>query len=67
VAVSARLVNPSGRDVVAHASFERRQQAKGNDVAQIVVAFDEALGGVLEDIVLWTVRNPALSANLHPV
>jgi hypothetical protein len=26
---------------VAHASFERRQQAKGNDIAQIVGAFDE--------------------------
>jgi cholesterol transport system auxiliary component len=67
VAISARLVDPSGRDVVAHASFERRQQAKGNDIAQIVVAFDEALGGVMEDIVLWTVRNPALSAKRHPV
>jgi cholesterol transport system auxiliary component len=67
VAISARLVNPSGRDVVAHASFERREQAKGNDIAQVVVAFDEALGGVMEDIVLWTVRNPALSAKRHPV
>jgi cholesterol transport system auxiliary component len=67
VAISARLVNPSGRDVVAHASFERRERAKGNDIAQIVVAFDEALGGVMEDIVLWTVRNPALSAKRHPV
>jgi len=67
VAISARLVNPSGRDVVAHASFERREQAKGNDIAQIVGAFDEALGGVMEDIVLWTVTNPALSAKRHPV
>jgi cholesterol transport system auxiliary component len=67
VAISARLVNPSGRDVVAHASFERREQAKSKDIAQVVVAFDEALGGVMEDIVLWTVRNPALSAKRHPV
>jgi cholesterol transport system auxiliary component len=67
VAISARLVDPSGRDVVAHASFERREQAKGNDIAQVVVAFDEALGGVMEDIVLWTVRNPALLAKRHPV
>jgi cholesterol transport system auxiliary component len=67
VAISARLVNPSGRDVVAHASFERREKANGNDIAQVVVAFDEALGGVMEDIVLWTVRNPALSAKRHPV
>ena len=67
VAIGARLVNPSGRDVVANASFERRQQAKGNDISQIVLAFDEALGGVMEEIVLWTVRNPALSAKRRPV
>ena len=67
VAISARLVNPSGRDVVANASFERREKAKGDDIAQVVVAFDEALGGVMEDIVLWTVRDPALSAKRHPV
>jgi ABC-type uncharacterized transport system auxiliary subunit len=52
---------------VAHASFERREQAKGNDIAQIVGAFDDALGGVMEDIVLWTVTNPALSAKRRPV
>ena len=67
VAIGARLVDPSGRDVVAHASFERREQAKGNDIAQVVIAFDEALGGVMEDIVLWTVRNPAFSVKRHPV
>jgi len=67
VAISTRLVNPSGRDIVANASFERRQQAKNNDIAQIVLAFDEALGGVMEDIVVWTVRNPALSARRRPV
>ena len=67
VAISTRLVNPSGRDIVANASFERRQQAKSNDIAQIVLAFDEALGGVMEDIVVWTVRNPALSARRRPV
>jgi cholesterol transport system auxiliary component len=67
VAISARLVNTSGRDVVAHASFERREQAKGKDIAQIVLAFDMALGGVMEDIVLWTVRNPAISEKRHPL
>jgi ABC-type uncharacterized transport system auxiliary subunit len=25
------------------------------------LAFDEALGGVMKDIVVWTVTNPALS------
>jgi cholesterol transport system auxiliary component len=67
VAIIARLVNPSGRDIVAHASFEHRERAKGNDIAQIVLAFDEALGGVIEDIVLWTARNPALSGKRRPL
>jgi cholesterol transport system auxiliary component len=67
VAISARLVDPSGRDVVAHASFERRKQAQGSDIAQIVLAFDDALGGVMEDIVVWTARSPALSAKRRPL
>jgi cholesterol transport system auxiliary component len=67
VAISARLVDPSGRDVVANASFEGRRRAEGNDIPQIVLAFDEALGDVMKDIVVWTVRNPALSAMRHPV
>jgi cholesterol transport system auxiliary component len=67
VAITARLVDPSGRDVVAHATFERREQAQANDIARVVLAFDEALGGVMEDIVLWTVRNPALSAKQRPL
>ena len=67
VAIGARLVDPSGREVVAHASFERRKQAQGNDIAQIVLAFDEALGEVINDIVLWTAPNPALSARRRPL
>ena len=67
VAINARLVDPSGREVVVHAAFERRKQAQGSDIAQIVLAFDEALGGVMEDIVLWTVRNPALTAKRRPL
>jgi cholesterol transport system auxiliary component len=67
VAIGARLVDPSGREVVAHASFERREQAQGTDIAHIVLAFDEALGGVIKDIVLWTARNPALSAKRRPL
>jgi cholesterol transport system auxiliary component len=62
VAIIARLVNPSGRDIVAHASFERRERAAANDMGHVVLSFDNALGAVMGDIVVWTVRNPALSA-----
>jgi cholesterol transport system auxiliary component len=60
-AISVRLVNPSNRDIVARSSFEQRQRASANDVPRIIAAFDEALGGVMKDIVVWTVTNPALS------
>jgi cholesterol transport system auxiliary component len=62
VAINVRLVNPTSRDVVAQTSFERRERASANDVPSIVSAFDEALGGTMKEIVVWTVTNPALSA-----
>jgi ABC-type uncharacterized transport system auxiliary subunit len=42
-------------------------RATANEIPQIVLAFDEALGGVMEDIVVWTLRNPALSAKRRPL
>lgn len=62
VAIITRLVAPSGREIVAQSSFERREQASANEIPRIVLAFDEALGAVIKDIVVWTARNPALSA-----
>jgi cholesterol transport system auxiliary component len=61
VAINARLVNPSGRDIVAQTAFERRGRASANEIPQIILAFDEALGDVMKEIVIWTVTNPALS------
>jgi cholesterol transport system auxiliary component len=61
VAINVRLANPASRDVVAQSSFERRQRASANDVPTIVSAFDEAVGGVMKNIVVWTVTKPALS------
>jgi cholesterol transport system auxiliary component len=61
VAINVRLVNPSTREIVAQSSFERHQRASANDVPSIVAAFDEGLGGVMKDIVVWTATNPALS------
>ncbi len=61
MAINARLVNPSDREVVAQTSFEQRRRALANDVPSIVTAFDDALGAVIKDIVVWTVTNPALA------
>ena len=62
VAMVARLVNPTSGDIIAQNTFERRERAAENRIPSIVVAFDQALDGVVEDIVVWTARNPALSA-----
>src|ERR1700756_5073066 len=59
VAIIARLVSPSDREIVALTSFDRHVRATANEIPQIVLAFDEALGGVMEDIVVWILRNPA--------
>ena len=40
---------------------QRRWRAAANDVPSIVSAFDEAIGGIMKDIVVWTVTNRALS------
>jgi len=61
VAMNVRLVNPTDREVVALTSFAQRQLASANDVPSIVAAFDEAIGAVMKDIVIWTVANPALA------
>jgi cholesterol transport system auxiliary component len=61
VSINIRLVKPSARDIVALTSFERRQRASANDIPSVIFAFDDALGVVMRDIVVWTVTNPALS------
>lgn len=61
VAINVRIVNPASREIVAQTSFERRERAAANDMPSIILAFDEALGGVMKQIVVWTVTNPALS------
>lgn len=65
VAMVTRLVNPTSGDIIARNTFERRERAAENRIPSIVVALDQALDGVVEEIVVWTARNPALSAARH--
>jgi cholesterol transport system auxiliary component len=58
---NVRLIKLSGHDIVAQGSFEHRQLAAANGMIPIVEAFDQALGAVMQDIVVWTAKNPALS------
>ncbi|HJQ57356.1 MAG TPA: ABC-type transport auxiliary lipoprotein family protein [Vineibacter sp.] len=54
VRLVARLVRQSDRQIVASRGFERCVRAGTDQVATVVQAFDEALGGVLKGLVAWT-------------
>jgi len=61
VVLNVRLVQAAEREIIGQKSVERRERAESNDVPHIVLAFDEALGGAMKDIVVWTVTNRALA------
>lgn len=54
----AKLVRVRDRAIVGSTNAERTQRAAAPDMSAIVLAFDEALGGVLKRIVEWTLRMP---------
>lgn len=54
VAVNAKLVRAEGRNIIAGATFAQVITAASRDVNAVVTALDEALDGVLEDVVGWT-------------
>lgn len=62
VQLNVELVRMPGRKIVAETVATRQATAAGNDIAAIVPAFNEALGGVVEDLVAWTVGIPGLPA-----
>jgi cholesterol transport system auxiliary component len=62
VALNARLVKMPERTIIAQQTFEQKAPAEANDIQHIVLAFNDALGGAMQQIVVWTVTNPALSA-----
>jgi cholesterol transport system auxiliary component len=60
VAINLRLVRMPDRVITGQTSVTRKRPASSNDVPHIVLAFNDALGGVMKDIVAWTARNAAL-------
>ena len=61
VALNAKLIRMPDRKMVAQASFRADSPASGKTLAEIVHAFDAALGEAARNIVIWAVTNPALS------
>ncbi len=58
VRIVGRIVRQSDRQIIATRGFERCVRAASDQVAPVVQAFDEALGGVLKSLVSWTLRVP---------
>jgi cholesterol transport system auxiliary component len=61
VAIDARLVAMPQRQIIAQALFDKRAPAAADTLPDVIAAFDDALGAVMKEIVVWTVTNPALS------
>lgn len=54
VRVRAAMTSSGSRGLVGERIFERQVKASENRVSAIVPAYDEAVAGVLKDIVAWT-------------
>ncbi len=53
-----RLFRCERRAIIASKTFESSVQATGSNVAQVVAAFDTALGRTLKQIVEWGLTVP---------
>lgn len=62
VRMNAKLVQMPERRIVASETFERRVRAAGTAFQDALAAFDEALGGVIKQIVVFTLTSPATRA-----
>lgn len=58
VRLGLKLVRMPQRHIIAAATIERLQTAPDNRMSSIVESFDEALGKVLRDAVVWTLTRP---------
>lgn len=54
VRINAKLVEMPERRIVAATTVERRERSPGTSFDEVMVAFDEALGSALKDIVTFT-------------
>jgi cholesterol transport system auxiliary component len=57
IRIIAKLVRMPVREIVASHMTERKAQAATNTLDGVVAAFDEALGPVLKDIVVWSLTS----------
>ena len=56
VRVNAKVIRQPQRAIIASRNFEQRIASRSGAMDDVVIAFDEALGKVLKEIVEWTLR-----------
>jgi cholesterol transport system auxiliary component len=61
VRLAGELITMPGRNIAAATSITREARAAANDLPAVVMAFDRAFGGAVEELLIWTATNPALS------
>ncbi len=59
VRMNVKLVSMPDRLIVASETYESRVKAAGSKFADVITAFDEALGKGFKDIVVFTLNTPA--------
>lgn len=57
VRINAKLIKMPERRIIASQTFERILEAPDNRMARIIKTFDQALGKVMRDLVVWTLQN----------
>lgn len=62
VRISGHLIRMPDRSIVGRHAVERAVRAEKGDMEGIVVAFDEALGKVMKQMVEWTLTVPGTGA-----
>ncbi|MBV8890029.1 MAG: membrane integrity-associated transporter subunit PqiC [Alphaproteobacteria bacterium] len=61
VTLIVRLIKMPEREIIAQRTVTRQEPASANEIEPIVLAFDEALGAAMKEVVIWTLSNPALT------
>ena len=58
VRINAKLIKMPERVIIGTTTVERVARARQTDLDTVITAFDNALGGVLKQVVIWTLRTP---------
>ncbi len=59
VRLNAKLIKMPERVIIGTTTIERAARARLTDLESVIAAFDTALGGVLKQVVIWTLKTPA--------